>query len=536
MINPLITVLIVDDEVLARVGLKSLMNWEELGFVIVGEAENGEKALTMIEELNPDLVLTDIKMPLMNGLELMKKTRRRFPAVEFIILSSYDDFKYAREAMLLGAKDYILKLEMDKISLKTILLRIKSDILHKTGKKKKGPLIEREKSAMENQLLKEQILSHSLQDGIELLFPYDKNLYCLYIHVASSKGKLFTADEQSTFQAPIINFMKEILLDHNQGHICSIRPMEFVLIFSAEHINSREERLEVRSLIARIQELLKNYFNLTGIMAVSGPKDSLESLNSLYKEARDLVDKEFVYSCGTILPQGTYGDTQPLISFKQEKYLEHFDHFLRQFKLTDAAEMVGKLEKSLIPGGRVDKGRIIMTCYHIRLALKGLNLEYEEENEISLLKQPEYLFTLEDIKAWLKNAAILLRDCSIETPMVSPLIRKAVTLIEEHFTEELSLTDIAENLDVSSGYLSQQFKKELGKNFSDYIIDKRTGHAAQLLIKTDLPIQKIAIQAGYENIYYFSRVFKQRKGQSPREYRKTQLKQDPLKTKDIKLL
>ena len=106
-------VLIVDDEILARAGIKALIDWEKYGFSVIGEASNGQIAFEKIKEMKPDIVITDIKMPVMNGIDLIRATKKISQEISFIVLSAYNDFEYVKEAMKEGAKDYILKIQME---------------------------------------------------------------------------------------------------------------------------------------------------------------------------------------------------------------------------------------------------------------------------------------------------------------------------------------------------------------------------------------------------------------------------------------
>ncbi|MGL1894474.1 MAG: response regulator [Spirochaetaceae bacterium] len=522
--NKNISVLIVDDEVLARVGIKSLINWEELGCSVIGEAENGEKALELIRKFRPELILTDINMPLMDGLELIKRVKDEGILSEFIILSSHDNFSYAREAIKLGARDYILKLEMKRDSLKETVKSVMPFILQNRKKQvDTGTTADESLNINIETMLRKVILSEYSEDFDKYIEPITSNIYCIYLRTVSIKGKVYSPDEKSALKTPILNLLEDILTDYKNGLVCSIRPMEFVILYSPdlENNNLRESNLKNKELVSSILETLKNYLNLTGLLGVSGPAENAESVNKLYREAREKIEQYYIYPGGSVLSDFKYSAELKTLTIDYKKDLETFSHRIHQLDFLSASEILSKFIKLFHNKCKVEKGVLKIICYQIIGSLKLYAAKEMKKQNSSIQRSLDSLSTLEEFIKWFQDTKDILSQLTTESSTVSPMILKALKLIENHYMEELTLTDLAEYLELSTGYFSQQFKKELGKNYTDYLADFRTSHASELLLNTDKPVHKIAEEVGYDNIYYFSRVFKSRTGLSPREFRKS---------------
>ena len=518
-----ITVLIVDDEVLVRVGIKSLLNWEDLGFTVIGEAENGERALKMVKTFEPDLVLTDIKMPRMGGLELIRKVKNLGLKTEFIILSLYDDFSYAQKGIQLGARDYILKMEMKEESLKETLLRIRPQ-LRKRDKSMSKDLRDRSDLVLKNResMLRSLIISdYSIEFG-SCLHPVEKNIFCIYLRVVSIKGIIFTSDEKTGFRIPLFNLMEDVLSEFPHSFLSHIRFMEFAVLYSPESVSLlKDSKLKILELIDSFIKALNQYMNLTAIVGVAGPEHSIDCVNGLYRRARGIIEEAYVYPGGSVVIDFEKKEDNQEYSLDYQTSLNSILHRLHQIDFPGAAYHIDEFSSLLSKQSRVEKGVLKIICYKIADAFRISHAVSLKDNFLVVSKDIESLSSIDEFQCWLKRTTEVLLSLSGESAKVSPVILKAVRLLDAHYTENLTLTDVAEYLDISSGYLSQILKRELGKGFSDYLTELRIKKSSELLLKTDETVQNIAEKVGYENVYYFSRVFKARTGQSPREYRKT---------------
>jgi two-component system response regulator YesN len=386
--------LVVEDETIVRLGLRYMINWESCGVYWKAEASNGEEALQILETEDIHIVMTDIRMPGIDGLELARQIKRLYPAVHIIFLSSYDNFSYAKEALRIGAVDYLHKPTMDEEEITEILGKVVALL---------------EETPLETQRLTEEDRNHYL---LSLLDKY-------------------------TF--PETPFLSELQTDH-------IKTGYWLTVFrkrdDAVQVSNDADHLRFMS----IQYLIDEYVS---------------------KDWGGLVFhrnyREVIWIAPTAAKSGIA--EQP----ERSKYIES----LRQkvFELLNIT--------------------LIHSASSYYLQLEQLPEAYME----ALLQLP------------------------INEQSDNFIVRKSKEFVDKHLLEDVTLAKVAAEIHVSSGYLSRVFLKEIGENFTDYVIRNKIEYAQRLLRETNKKIYEIAADIGYTNSHYFSKLFKERVGITPLEYR-----------------
>ncbi|MBO0477853.1 helix-turn-helix domain-containing protein [Vagococcus sp. DIV0080] len=496
----LITILLVDDEKSIRDGLKLLLPWEEYGFHIMGEAENGLDALEKIKEQQPDIVITDLIMPELDGLKLSNIIQRQYPEIHFLVLSSFDDFPYVSQSFKNGAVDYLLKPTLTKESLLTSLTQLSHQIT-KT-----------EKKLSEQDLLSQQLnrllagYSDTNYDGLTTYFKED-NHYILYTNLLWYHTK-----EQviQTLESSLFNNMLPYLIEKN----------EYGIIFSSS-LPYSEIKLKVAEKLHSLRMVEPTTFFVLSspIREINELKEKLHQLKSEAKEQR------FYFKQHTFITEEDFLSLTSTEQFDTKKYLRSLldnDYQLGLTRIEDYFnDVIIDLPKPTVL--RQQASSIFYTLFSTLIDA------YDKKDDLQQLKQ-EFLFTvgqliyLEDfsifILSMIERINIAINTKEVGITHENELLHNITRYIEHHYASDLSLAMLAETFHFSYSYLSSFFSHHFNTNFSDYLNTVRLKAAKELLLTSDLNLSEIANQCGYSDLSYFSRQFKKYYGSSPSKYRR----------------
>lgn len=526
-------VMIVDDEMLARVGIKSLIRWEENGFIVAGEAENGRKAYEWLMDNPVDIVITDIKMPIMNGIELISNVRKHYPDIKFLVLSSFDDFEYVREALKNGAEDYFIKLQMNPEELLDQLKKIAEKLDHENVQKKQernDRIRAKEISLLRDNFFKDLVYGwihteveyHQRMREAELALPEGLRVSLMFQTDGMEIYERYGEDEIHLLNYAILNILNEISSDQKYSFPLSIQAKEFiVLYFAPSHIAEIEDALEQAYQLAdTIKEALKKYLNFSVCIAVSEPVTTFLDIKQSYRQALEALSFRYSYAGGTT------------ILYREIKSLTG------TLEATDIAKEIRNLELYL---GRREDNNVIKVIEHIKHLLGSLNGHSLNSLKVYCAPIPFLLSSRwgEDASSWMDGHLKRMDKWSVRTDIIkwletiqeewiqgmgtisdsSRLIHSAMRFIQKNYSNSVTLESVAEYLKLSPSYLSNLFKKETGQNFIDYLTNIRVEQAKILLRTTELKIYEVGHKVGYENEHYFSRVFKKVVGCSPFHYK-----------------
>ena len=524
----MIKVLIVDDEILIRVGIKSCIDWESNGFEVVGLAEGGKQAVDIIEKAVPEIVLTDIRMPDMDGLELIEHIKERHPEIRVIVLSCHNELEYIKKAMKLGADDYILKLSMQPEELLDVLNKMKTVIINDKEEFLQSSNFKNEIRINEN-IIKEDLYKKLIDGAIsaESLVKEVKKIdstisYSQVIVICASIDDYLNASVRSKLKDryllkfSIINIFKEILSGFCNGDIIEREKGEYLII-----LDFRGEEHDFKKIPAeyclKVNNALKNYLNINVSFGISGLSGDFSNFKTMYIQAVKALEQKFYYGRESITfyDQGLeLLDKTVLLSFQDEKFLVGN---LENLDAEGAKGIVSRFFNEIYSLRKYHPSKVRMAAVEILHSFikvaKKFEVEFElitsdlGDNPVDVLMKTE---TLSDISNLFDGIVERFVDClsnkrlSIERPE----ILKLKQYISERLYEDITLEKASRVTNMSKSYLSSIFKKETGEAFTDYVNRLKMEEAKELIQKFGLKTYEAAEKLGFKDESYFSKLFK----------------------------
>ncbi|NIK70744.1 response regulator [Paenibacillus sp. BK720] len=528
------TIVLVDDEAVVREGIRERIPWEELGFRCVADCENGVHALEEIERLQPHIVLTDINMPFMDGLALSREVMERYPETKVVILTGYDDFEYAQQALKLKVKDFILKpvtaaefsamlhklrLELDEEKReREDLARLQSQ-LHESMPLLKERFLER----MSTMALSEKEIAARLRYfRIRLTGP-------CYLGLAIDTDRLEEqggADtDRELLRFAVYNIAQEIISGEPEAVVFRSREERVMAILGGE----REELLQEKAqeLAERIRQSAVQFLKLTVSIGIGTTVHSYTRIRETCKAAAAALDYRLVL-----------GDNSVISILDMEKrrsspagHPAEFDRELIAGIKTGTADEVERAIEALIRYNKAELTsidhcylRIQRTILAVMQALGDIGCKESEAfgEGINPMTEIYRLRTMEEIGEWLKTACrqAVYSVTATRRDQCRSQIEEAIAYLESNYEDEnLSVKGVCKQVHMSVSYFSAAFKAHTGRTFVEYVTAVRMDKAKELLKFTGLRTYEIAARTGYSDAQYFSVLFKKHTGESPTDYR-----------------
>lgn len=545
-------VMIVDDEPLILAGIASLLDWNEYGCEISGKAANGQQALKLMEEQKPDIVITDIKMPGMDGIGFMKAVKERgWDDVIFILLTNLEEFSLARQALSLGAVEYLVKMELteEKLADSLRLAMERREMKRKAEAAGTAVTVSREEAVrgyIEKLLTDGGTFSGGASSGNASEASaqnqgegYDSCLRRPVLAIISFNYGYegFSSDFTREDQKKVISFAENIIEQMVKGyfdHSCLVRRElnSLVLVMSTDGIEDYRE--QIRSLGEKIISVVKDYFEVSVSVAVSSRKESLGEFGALLYEAMSATNHYFYHSLDPVV----------FYSEECETSARHTGSFHIGFLKKDLSQAValndsGRLEEildqvaCLLREHNPSRQQAVNACANLYFFLSSFFEDGEEPDfpyEVNIMEKLGRLGTLGQIIQWInwfKEAVsgILERRRDTRVDKIAEMVREYVM---EHYKERITLGQAAEALNISQGYLSTAFKKQSGESFTNYVSAIKIEKAKELIASHQYMMYEVSDLLGFDTPFYFSKVFKKVTGMSPKEYEAQCLKQKKL--------
>lgn len=534
-------VMIVDDEVLIRIGIKSSIEWESNGFQVIGEAQNGAEALELYEKYFPEIVITDIRMPVMNGLELIRALKQKNSHVKIIVLSYYNDFEYVREALKLGAVDYILKMTMEPKDLLSLLLKIKEQVIEEHQQKcemeeMKGKYqlsIELLEEKLVNDIIKGTFTSESeIIKNLNMInaeLPL-KSLVVLYLQIDdyAVQTRQYSERERGFLSKSILNLIKEVLRESHPGITGLINEKEFVCLLGFKNSDVFVKLSSyIYTLSNKIKYSLQKFTNFTVAVGVSGICTDVCSIQEYCNQARKAVLYKLFKGKNSVI---FYDEIRKELVSLPRWMPSNVENSLRSYFAKGDIEAIRMLYDSIFKGlikPSMDVDFANSVCDELILILKKITTDSGKDfNKIIEQSRIPYS-SIRDIETLDERYKLLIQltEDTIKNEDVcrvyrySPLIQKAVGYLYNNYNRDIKLKDVADYVNISPAYLSQLFKVETGENLVNYLNNIRVKKAKELMLNTDMKIYEIAVRVGLENARYFSQVFKKYEKITPAEFR-----------------
>lgn len=515
-------VLIVEDEILVSIGLKNMLDWQKLNMQVVGEAPNGQAGYTMYQERKPDLILTDIKMPVMDGLELIRRVRQNDQATRFVILTCYQEFDLVQQALRLGVSDYILKLKMSVEEMEAVLSRVGIEL------KSQPRLNHGNQQTITRLALNQHFLQilHNPQASLATLCQADPALAplastaCLAVLCIA----IVLPQPQPTATAPHTDSAHLLVWDlleqeaQKVGLHLVIRRDEGNYLILLDLSSSHQPELVLQGFCQNTSSSLKTYLSAEAQIGLVTAAATEMSLPRLIRQAQTALNDLFFT---TATYQYPYTSTQTASQIQQcsadlADSLSHLDIDL-ELKIYVQGQLSQHLNQVVSPQEYRDALIYMLYWTAAHRNLQPDQLPSQMSTSIREIRQaPRYC---QARQSWLQALSCLSTNLPASLPY-SREIRHLLTYIDRHLDSKVTLKELAASAGMSPNYLCTLFKKETGINLFDYITKSRIERAKQMLLDSNQKTYEIAEQVGFSDESYFIRVFKRVAGITPNEYRK----------------
>lgn len=543
----MLKIFLAEDEVVVRETIKRMIPWEELGFELVGEAADGEMALPLLIRQQPDLLITDIKMPFMDGLTLARLAKKEIPGLKVVILSGYDDFNYAKQAIGIGVEDYLLK-PITKNALIERLSEIRSRYEHEKTQKEYYEKFQREMQAYEKNSSRDffEALVGGSMDMMEVYKRAEKlgldivaEAYNVLIFTMNCDEDFFgQRDEYSSWEAESLELLENFFAGHSSAMLFRSNIFSYGVLLKGQRETIEENTRacvdEIRKILSR-QDGRREWF-----LAVGQSVERLSQIQKSYHTAsrafsqRYLYDENILYydEMETMEHPGGQAETEdnaylqkvdvnalnPVIlqKFLSNGLQEETENFVKDYFYAIGQEPMESL---------VFRNYVILNVrFSVISFIKGLGCD---TNEMESADTEEVLAesgkNMESAIAYAKkmiSQAIEIRDQNSGNKNRS-ILKTAVDFIDSHYMdEEISLNTVANVANVSSNHFSTLFSQNMGQTFIEYLTTLRMNKAKELLRCTGMRSSEIAGEIGYKDAHYFSYLFKKTQGMTPSDYRK----------------
>ncbi|MEN1760297.1 response regulator transcription factor [Anoxynatronum sibiricum] len=533
----MVRVIIADDEVRICQLIIKLIDWEKLEMCLVGTAHNGVEALALAEKEKPDIVITDIRMPGCDGLEMIEKIKRIRNDVEFIIISGYGEFEYAKKAIALGVQEYLLK-PINQNELLKSLMKVIACV------NRKNDQIDLEKDYV--MMLKDDVSKTRQWFLNDLMFinarSYHEHRLCDInetYHFEFREGLFSVAcikiDQAAKIDSPSLQQLMDEMtarltasiqnLVHEGEVVRKQRTLYLIMNYSSDQKSNMKETLHQILKQSNQMEGRKQGFVVT--IAIGEEKQSLNGLVESLGSASLLAEDRIVTGSGSVI--------MPNHQMMDQAVVDHLYHgFSKALTLQiEHLDMEGveraiegfKNEIAQIPiGGAYLKQMIHETIQLFHRTMKSSHTHFSivSEKENVLIRRLEQAGSMDELFEALSFHITSSISAFIEDGSRSGLksIRQAKKYIEENYMNPLTLEEVGTHIGFNSCYFSSVFKKETGSSFIEYLSKTRIEKAKVLLKESDLRILDVSLMVGYNDVKYFTKSFKKHTGLQPNEYRK----------------
>lgn len=537
-----IKVFLVEDEYIVREGIKH-MNWEAFGLQFCGEASDGELAFPLIKKERPDIVITDIRMPFMDGLELSQLIKKEMPQIKIMILSGHEEFEYAKSAIQIGVEEYLLKpinseellQAVKRVADKIEAERAQTDFIGDDAEDSKERQEYAKREFFSELVDGETSMAELLEKGQELSMDLSASCYQILL-LKVWRGQ---DGDYSGRVVEIYERLQAYIAAQAQNMVCFDRaPEGKILLFMEE--NREKMRKRVEKMVAFFEDMMTEYEGLHYFGSIGLEADRLRELSKAYETAchafayRFLLEGSLVI-CYDEIEKGMVTTRQPggecrigEINFGSldKKRIEAF------LRGGDQEEIPIFVEEYIQNAGEAGKNSLIFRQYIVMdmyiaashfLEQLGAGEEFMKKEPFDSPEQMEQV--LQQLESTERYVTELFREVmSVRDRCMkehnSDIVEMAKEYIQEHYSDEdLSLNQVASQVNISPNHLSAMFRQKTGHTFIRYLTDVRMNKAKELLKCTNMRSNEISEAVGYKDPHYFSHLFKKNQGCTPIQYR-----------------
>ncbi len=529
--------MLVDDEEEVRTAIIKQIDWEKLGFLVVCDAENGEDALEKIDIYEPDVIMTDIRMPYMDGLSLSRNIHENYPNIKIIIFSGFDDFEYAKEAIKSGVSEYILK-PINSEELSEIFKKIKKNLDFEIENRR--DIEKLRKNYMDNlPLLKNQFLTNLLNDkfsiseielrfkeyGIDLENALKYQIACIDIEYENMLVNPRLGLQKELVSLSAINFINDKLKQYYRCSVFNSLIDDKLLIIIA--IDEKNIDLSLTNLFIALCKEAKRVLGFSMSIGIGDTSDSIQALKEIYQSGLEALGYKQIVGIGNpIFIKDVEPKSAGILCFeeKEDEELSFSIKFGPEARIKAFVQKTyDKLSKTKVHLKQQQAYVLSVISVIIRLMQQyEISLDNFEIISKAHIDISNKINNIDEFITWLEDISLrLYKSMQEKRENVSKqVIMQAKMYIMENYTStDLTVELICKHLHMSTAYFSTLFKKEVGQTCIAYITELRLNKAIELLNTTDYKTYKIADMVGYTEQNYFSYVFKKKYGVSPSKYR-----------------
>lgn len=535
-------ILIVDDDVSIRRDLKVMLYGGSSGFQVIGEAENGRDALDKIALFEPDIVLLDIEMPVMDGLKTLLAIKEKEYYCKVIVLSFHDDFDNVRMALRIGATEYLLKQKLDAKEIMLVLTKAAEEIESEMGKKKEisnlknlaDISIKAIKSNLIIDLLKGYVTDKNMVQKQMAIIKSDLVLErmvvcCLQINDFHRVSEVYPMWNKELLAFSVDNILEEVV---EKSGIALYGKTDGENHYIICCFNKQSSYLKINSIIfqilSEIVQNVKRYLNIQVSIGVSPIFQEIHEISAYSKQAAFIANYKFLLGKGKIIHYSEVEkyNNNSISNEERKAFIHKISLSIVQNDIsaeTVLSDIFKEIEANHVNLDVIRNFNIEIISTIIR-QLRELNIEEDVfGTNVFPYEYVNNLETKEELIIWLDSAVNYIRE--ILATRVAPKnyrveIKKAIEYIEKFYVNEICVEDVANHININKVYFSQIFKKETGQNFIDFLTGIRMEKAKSLLVTTGNKIYDVAMAVGFENYRYFTKLFKDITGMTPVEYRK----------------
>lgn len=529
--------MIADDEMKVCQLINHLVNWNDMGMEIIAIVNDGKKGFETICEMKPDIVITDIRMPIYDGIELIRMTKEILPGTYFIIISGYSQFEYAKSAIQYGVENYLLKPIKKKELINTLGKIVEKQELKVSDHSEKielKMLLQTSEEKVKKNLLAEvlmnpdgKIITQSLEDlNKEYCCHFENGYYTMLIIKPFLEVEEKNIEILSLLLTKILCMVKEKLEVCCKEVITIIWENQVLCLINIDDRSLATVKKQLNKAKIDILNLKDIFHNVNIIIGIGSVMDNLTDVYSNIQQAEFSVLNRFAKLGEFIIehkdhPISDKTDLSIIDGNMRNRIISYLEVFDIENILDEISGVQKRLEEDL------NDSQLIYNCYNeivniILFGAKKYMNQHEFPDQIWYQKKFKSFLTMTDIFEWLKNQ---LRDefdkyNNEKKIQDSKPIRIAKQYMNDNYNKDISLEGISNLIGFNPAYFSTLFKKETGENFMEYVMKLRIQNAKDLLMQTDKDIVEIASDVGYTDLKYFSKLFKKKTGLSPSEFRK----------------
>lgn len=520
-------VIIVDDEPLILEGLRHIITYQEFGMEIIGEAAYGDEALTLIGEKKPDILITDIKMPFMDGIELIKTIREKGLNIKCIVLSGYDDFQYVKEAIKLGIENYLLKpISRDELisTLKNAICKIESDLDRNIEFREVAGIIKNNilYRWVTNDIKGSELITRSALLDISLECKKFV-VICFRIVINANGPKNHFIDNITLLRYAAQNIIDETV--DKSVRIVTFPDMEGDIVGILTDTTMVQEKFFRNEILPKCISNLKSYLNIDTFISVGGDENEYVNVYRSYYQAKDLQNYRLIKPNDKIVLYNEVSKAEIDKLFEVQIDYSLFSNYIISNNKDAALSIIDDFKHFLENANGITPVNvqnivieILFNTINIIKSIKGDTIVLKVFNDLYVkVLQIKTIDELIELLYFVVNYSV---DClQLEDDKNDTLIKKMLAYIQSNYSKDLNLKTIASELSNNPAYLGQVFKQKTGESFTNYLNKVRVEKAKELLSKTNLKINEISEKIGYYNITYFCTIFKKITGSSPSTFK-----------------